>query len=142
LTLHWRGFDDAIKKAASAKPKSPKPSPSNKDAELWAAYTEDVFYGLIWRWHYKPEIDNKPRNVTPYCTECNPPRPLGGFKYVDGNRGYYRLHLECKLHSSIHHECNVDDYAHIKKLIEKKLDDGSWKLVVDRQQVHRSRKEN
>lgn len=111
------------------------------ESSLWQEYTEDIFKevsgDVIWRWHYKPEINNQPRNVNPYCPECYPPRPLEGFIYVDGQTGGDRVSVKCKHHATIRFDSRHNDYAAIKQLILRKLDNRTWIDVVNKQREAR-----
>ena len=33
-------------------------------------YKEEEFDGVIWRWHYKFQLNGTPRGITPYCSQC------------------------------------------------------------------------
>jgi hypothetical protein len=121
-------------------PPSPKipvsriPFPSGP-GDLWMEYTQDVFYGVIWRWHYKPEIDNTPRGLRAYCPECETDIPLQEHRPRTIKTVGQGIYLQCGYHSSVKHKCNSDDYAHIKKLIQKKIDDGTWVEMVNKQRM-------
>lgn len=103
----------------------------------WLKYTEDKLFNIVWRWHYTPEFDNEPEphGVTPFCPECG--REIGGYRYTDGRTGGFAVHIECKFHPSINYDCGYDDYAHIRKLIRQKIDDGSYDEVVTRLRMNR-----
>jgi len=48
------------------------PHPTPYDHLRWTDYTEDYFFGAIWRWKYRPEMgDKEPRNIYGYCPDCN-----------------------------------------------------------------------
>lgn len=112
------------------------PIPFNALPPRWLKYTEDKFYKIIWHWHYTLEFDSEPHGVKPYCPECG--REIGGYRYSDGRTGGYAVHIECKFHPSINYDCGYDDYAHIRKLIRQKIDDGSYDEVVTRLTTNRA----
>jgi hypothetical protein len=38
----------------------------------WSAYTEDTFFGLVWRWRYSIVVgDGVPVDLTPFCPHCD-----------------------------------------------------------------------
>jgi hypothetical protein len=103
---------------------------------LWTEYTEDTFHDVIWRWHYKPDIDNTPRNISPYCPECESPNLLQWT--VERHLNWYTVDLKCRFHPQYYfirldHNPYSKPFESIKKLIQQKLDDGTWLDVVDRQ---------
>jgi len=109
---------------------------------LWTEYTEDVLHGIIWRWHYKPEIDNTPRNLTPLCPECENPRALHGDVSRHQQGKAYIVSLKCSFHPqtySIHLDHNPYDrpFESITKQIQQKLLDDSWVDVVNRKRMAR-----
>lgn len=103
----------------------------------WLKYTEDKFHKIIWRWHYTPDFDSEPEphGVTPFCPECQ--REMGGYRYTDGRTGGFAVRIECNFHPSINLRCDYDDFAHIRKLIRQKIDDGSYDEVVTRLRANR-----
>src|SRR5262249_33268796 len=116
------------------------------DNQLWAEYTKEVFPELskdiLWRWHYNPDIDNTPRNITPHCLECEDLKPL---EYeVTHNKGtsFYLVHFECFVH---HHPLYLTlditpsgkTFDVIAKRIQQRLEDGSWVEVVNKERMAR-----
>src|SRR6185436_20431107 len=70
----------------------------------YTEYTQDVFMDIvpevIWRWHYKRDIDNIPRGITPLCPECIQPTELrvnhqGGEKSKTGTKTQSEWLLSC-----------------------------------------------
>lgn len=98
--------------------------------ESWHKYTRDVFYNAIWQWHYKPEFGKMPLGLTPYCSECAEPQqlqtaltPQGGTIYICWACGEeYAFPLPAER-----------DFRFIKENVKKKLEDGTWRNVVNRQ---------
>ncbi len=117
------------------------------DGKLWMEYTEDVFHGVIWRWHYKPEIDNTPRDLTPYCPECINPQPLHHSRLVssDKDKGSRRgtCIMNCPNHKTqmyfipVERESNFGLFGNIKRDVQQKLKEGSWVEVVNKQRASR-----
>src|SRR5439155_438718 len=128
-----------------------QPPPSQEkptESQPWTEYTQDVFgdasakwKSVIWRWHYKPEIDQTPRNITPCCPDCDKPTPLDVSVIfqkpkVKGDAGS-RLMI-CRTHKQVYTMparwgSNLEQYADVRELIGEKLQDGSWVEVVNRQ---------
>lgn len=111
--------------------------PTPHDHIKWTDYAEDYFYGVIWRWEYRPQMGNKePRNITAWCPECNRlMESLPGIAIApDG--GHTSIFVCCN-HPLRQYFINagrgVDHYEGIRALIREKLKTGRWKKVVQRQ---------
>lgn len=107
--------------------------PSKPLADPRLEYTEDVFNNIIWRWQYNAHIDQTPRNLHAYCIECRQPMKQTGI--LRGHGGYF-IQVTCQQHKFDHITTNSSgDFIDIKKQIQKKLQDGSWLGVVNRQRI-------
>jgi hypothetical protein len=106
---------------------------STESNDLWVEYNEDVFHQIIWRWHYKPEIDQTPRDIRPFCIECQPLIPLQHHAFKDGG-GNPVFTLDCSYHTVQLCELGYlyEFNEKIKELIKQKLNDGSWVDAVNR----------
>lgn len=105
---------------------------------LWTEYTEDVFDGIIWHWQYNAHIDNTPRNLFACCIECQKPmKRTPVFHGTSGRPGYF-VQVTCERHAFSHVQTDPHGiFIHIRERIEKRLEDGSWVDVVDRQRMAR-----
>jgi hypothetical protein len=114
-----------------------------KPATEWD-YTEDEFYDVIWRWHYKPP-SQIPRDIRPYCPECLYENEME-HRLIFPERSPYPpyeqrapyLKLWCPRHSQIYQaehipNMNLDDFSKIRNLVQEKLENGSWREVVSRE---------
>lgn len=120
------------------------PPPVELQVRSKTEYTEDVFQDLsediLWRWHYKPQIDNTPRNITPYCLECELPRPLQYDATRNKDTSFYLVRFECQAHRRPYYLTfdvtpSGKIFDSIKKLIRQKIEDGSWLEVVNKQRM-------
>ncbi|MEK6304316.1 MAG: hypothetical protein AABO41_26810 [Acidobacteriota bacterium] len=107
--------------------------------DQWTEYTEDTFYGVLWRWRYQKEIDKTPRSLTPLCPECDSPTPMSG----RSNRrfGPYQ-YLQCRYHPQRYkidegYSQTGDPFPKTKDLILQRLEDDSWVDVVNKQRMAR-----
>lgn len=109
----------------------------------WSDYTKDMFYDVIWRWHYKLEFDSTPRDLIPFCPECD--RPLivweqsNGIPIPGSKKLRWFALCRCEFHPR-EYQIPVDarcDFTPIKDLIQQKIQDGSYDDVVTRQRMHR-----
>lgn len=111
--------------------------------QLWTEYTQDVFYGVLWTWKYRPEIDNTPRSLTPHCPECDDSTPMIGYSI----RSHFPYEsLKCPYHPQQYkineeHSQSGDPFPKTKKLILQKLEDGSWFDAVNKQKRARGQEE-
>lgn len=111
------------------------PFPSGP-GDLWKEYTQDVFHGVIWSWHYK--FDNTPRNLVPFCPECERPNPLPWQvnRHLNGN--WYSIDLKCRFHPK-HYSIRLDHNPYdepfeiVKKAIMRKIEDDSWFEALNQQ---------
>lgn len=146
---------DAI--AAPVVPKAEKPTPPVKPPRMvgtppsnighprpydnikWTDYTEDWFYDVIWRWHYKPP-SKTPRDIRPFCPECSYPSEMD-YRLIFPRdspiftRDVVHLRLKCRDHPQVYRaehipNMQLDDFSKIKTLIEGKLADDSWRQAV------------
>ncbi len=118
-----------------------RPQPKLK----WTEYTEDEFYDVIWRWHYRPP-DKTPRDIKPYCPECSFQNELA-WKLVFPEPSMYQtayppykqrapyLVLRCNSHPQRYEaehipNMQLDDFSKIKELILAALENGSWEAAV------------
>lgn len=95
----------------------------------WSDYRQDVFYKIIWRWKYRLDLDDSPRDITPYCPDCD--KKLSDYHTKFWNKNLY---FECRSCGRWflripHYEQTVTD------CIQEKIKDGSWKEVVKRQRL-------
>jgi hypothetical protein len=114
------------------------PHPTPYDHLRWTDYTEDYFYGAIWRWQYRPEMgDREPRNIFGYCPDCN-----GLLRYVRESAkkrkpdGLFSTSLHCdrRAHKSyLVRSASVDPIDGIRALIREKLQSEAWREVVKQQ---------
>ena len=130
-----------------------KPDPTPYTNIKWTEYTEDWFYDVIWRWHYKPP-SKTPRDIRPYCPECAYENEMD-HRLIFPERSPYPpyeqrapyLRLWCPHHSQIYQaehipNMKLDDFSKIKQLIEGKLTDNSWRDVVIAQKKARDGKDD
>jgi hypothetical protein len=105
----------------------------------WTDYTEDEFYDVIWRWHYKPP-NNTPRDIRPFCPECQYPVELN-YRLIFPQRSpiytedVVHLKLKCPYHPQVYRaehipNMQLDDFSKIKALIQERLENDSWREVV------------
>ena len=108
------------------------------DDLAWVESEEDVFRSVIWRWHYKPDIDNTPRGINPFCIECVQPKLLRHFQSKDGVGNIYIV-LDCAIHQAQLHELGYwsDLTLRIRDRIKQKLKDGYWVEVVNKKRIAR-----
>lgn len=133
------------------KPEAKKPIPSidagagTRDEPFqsplkWTDYTEDYFYDAIWRWEYRPEMGNTPRNIVGYCPECkNELRPKW-VQYRD-NGTLRSVIFTCDAHPLKQYTTQghgIDPYGRIRLSILRMLRNGKWEEVVRHQQRARS----
>jgi hypothetical protein len=107
----------------------------------YTLYTKDVFDGVIWKWHYKPEFGQRVFNLTPYCLDCERalvPELIDGdeilVNHSDGRRYKY---VACSVHRK-DHVIPVDEkgrYVIVLGMIFKKIEDEKKKSIVDRQEI-------
>jgi hypothetical protein len=87
------------KRECTANPQ-PTASPS------YTLYTKDVFLGVIWKWHYKPEFGEMPLNLTPYCPDCErqlmTEYPWGGDTFMEPTDGGPHRYMTCSIHRKDH----------------------------------------
>jgi hypothetical protein len=105
-------------------------------------YVRDVFYGVVWQWHYKAELGRKPLGLVPLCPECVPDVPLT-IRTVGDHSIEYTVELRCPhpFHRQVYaipawHNRN-DDFARVKDLISECIENGSWQDHVDEQRARR-----
>jgi len=117
------------------KVRPPVPFPSGS-GNLWMEYDQDVFHNIIWCWHYKPEIAQIPRDIRPYCIECQALIPLQHHAFKDG-AGNPVFSLDCGYHSvQLCEMGNLYEFNEkIRELIKQKLKDGSWVEVVNKRRI-------
>lgn len=106
-------------------------------AERWTEYTEDVFENIIWRWHYKAHIDNTPRDIKPFCIECERDTPL---EYVEAETENETLFFIVRCRTAHFPQLMIQGPWHafkskIKDKILEKLNKGTWVEVVNRQRA-------
>lgn len=106
-------------------------------------YTQDMLWGVIWRWHYKPEFDDKPlpRDLKPYCPECiDQPLMFIDEQQVNSDKGLvWIMRWQCSAHpeggkiwGNILGRKNLwEVYA----LIRQRVESGEWKQAVLRQRA-------
>ena len=105
---------------------------------LWTEYTEDVFDNIIWRWKYNAHIDQTPRNLHAYCIECQQLMSQTSIFHGTSLHPGYFVQVTCRQHTFDHVPTNSSgDFIGIKERIQKKLQDGSWVEVVNKQRVAR-----
>lgn len=95
--------------------------------DRWPEYKRDVFDGVIWVWHYKPEFGNTPLGLTAYCPECERSEQIKETALWGGGAAF--------LCSGCNRDFDLPNDVEIKQQIKKKLADGSWRYVVSKQEA-------
>lgn len=110
----------------------------------WTEYQQDIFYDVIWRWGYRPDIDNVPRSIKPFCPECLELTQLTADGQIGGNEagGPKQWVLTCPSGDHLRPYTMparlgvvLEMFPDIKQHIQQKLADGSWVEVVNRQRT-------
>ena len=113
------------------------------DPYAFKNYTQEQIDNVIWRWRYKLEFDNAPRNLTPFCSECE--RPLmGGYTrevvfVPSANKDYEICEFWCLAHPRVYkvHADLHGELVFIKEHIQQRIRDGSWLEIVNKQRMAR-----
>jgi membrane protein implicated in regulation of membrane protease activity len=111
-------------------------SPKSESPSSYTLYTKDVFYDVIWKWHYKPEFRDMPLDLTPFCPDCERPLmteyPWGGDLFMEPTDGGLHRYMTCSVHRKDH--CfPVDRQGNYVTVIEEILNNiktGKWKEIV------------
>jgi hypothetical protein len=98
------------------------------DEPTWQSYTQDEFFGIVWRW------DNEflPSSIRPYCPRCD--TLLVYFGYSGSNFTSSTLFSCETCRSEIANLEGNYDYivAKVGRQIDRKMRNGEWKDVVVR----------
>ena len=139
------------RKQETEKQEPPKKEPPTRDAQLWPRlphptpydhvrwtdYTEDYFYGAVWRWNYRPEMgDKEPRNIFGYCPECNHLLKTGTTSPSRKPDELFVFAFYCGKHISKTYWLRSptrDPIDAIRVQIREKLQTGNWREVVKQQ---------
>lgn len=92
--------------------------------ESWRNYTEDLFYGLRWRWKYYS--DGSISTVIPFCIQCDfqiEPSFASNFRTID------RWEFRCENcgHMGKQIDESIDSFENrVQRQIQLKLRSGTW----------------
>jgi len=128
------GSDSAI---SHIRPNTERPDYADLTRPRWTDYTEDYFFGAIWRWKYRPEMgDQEPRNIYGYCPDCNCALTHNPFPEKRKPDGFFIKAFYCHKHLGKHYwvrSTTRDPIDGIRALIRERLQSGGWEDVVKRQ---------
>lgn len=95
-------------------------------------YTEDVFHGIIWRWQYKPGFGDKPRGITPHCSNCQEEAVL---EINQQQPNKFRCPYCLIIYTA---PTSLDSaFESIGNQIQAKIQDRSWIDIVDNRRAQR-----
>lgn len=124
-------------------PRRFEPIPFDALPPPWLKYTEAMFYDVVWRWCYKREYDDTPRQIAPYCPECD--KPLGATRGLKGtvipgtNQMQWFVTLYCGCHAR-EYTAPVDgggDFTPIRDKILERIRNGEFEKDLMRQRLAR-----
>jgi hypothetical protein len=97
----------------------------------WRSYTEDTFFGLVWRWRYSIVIgEGIPVDLTSFCPYCDfqvHPEPGSDSRAVEG----IAYHCDgCGRALGTVNESVFSLYNKVERLIQRKLRNGTWTTSV------------
>jgi hypothetical protein len=97
----------------------------------WRSYTEDTFFGLVWRWRYSIVIgEGIPVDLTSFCPYCDfqvHHEPASGHRAVEG----IAYHCDgCGRALGTVNESVFSLHNKVERLIQQKLRNGAWTTSV------------
>jgi hypothetical protein len=93
----------------------------------WRSYTEDTFFGLVWRWRYSSAIgDGIPVDLTSFCPHCDfqvDHDPASGYPAVEGSA----YHCEgCGRPLGALDESAFSLHRKVERSIQQKIRNRTW----------------